>query len=128
VATSPGKGHSGRDDEDRARRRTALGRIDQDRRIIAVKQRIGEIDPANAKSTTLTPAGSGLCAKRRATSTPKASSPLKILPIPATRNLAHVRSLLRRVRSHLAEKEEAVARHPIKTEFPARSASSTTAT
>ena len=29
--------------------RTALGRIDQDRRIIAVKQRIGEIDPANAK-------------------------------------------------------------------------------
>ena len=36
-----------RDDGYRARRRAAPGCIDQDRRVIAVKQSIGEIDSAN---------------------------------------------------------------------------------
>src|SRR5262249_36241012 len=37
------------------------------------------------KSTTRTPSGSGRLASRRTTSTPKASSPRKMLPMPAMR-------------------------------------------
>src|SRR5581483_10395467 len=43
------------------------------------------------KSTTRTPSGSGRGAKRRATSTPNASSPKKMLPMPAIRMRASVK-------------------------------------
>ena len=71
------------DDGNSAGRFSVREGIDQDCGFVTVLQRIGQSSPRMPKSTTRTSAGSSQLARRRATSTPKPSSPRKMLPIPA---------------------------------------------
>ena len=58
--------------------------------VFALSSAKARSKPRIPKSRTCTPGGCGRAAKRWATSTPKASSPKKILPMPATRIWARV--------------------------------------
>ena len=56
----------------------------QDERVVAVEQLVGEVDAADAEVGDPHAVGHRPLASRLATSTPKPSSPRKMLPMPAT--------------------------------------------
>jgi hypothetical protein len=73
------------DDVNRPGRLAALGGIGEDCRGVAVEQCIGQLETADAEIFHRDPAGNERPVMRCATATPNPSSPLKMLPIPATR-------------------------------------------
>ena len=76
----------GLDDIKRAWRTAARGRVDQDHEVEILEQGHGEVEAANAEIDHPNILGPWLVRRsRRTTSTPNASSPRKILPMPATR-------------------------------------------
>ena len=72
---------------ERAGRPAARGGVDQDDRLVAVEQGIGQVEAPDAEIDDADRLRAARRAdRRRATSTPKASSPRKMLPTPATRS------------------------------------------
>ena len=83
AATSFGSTSSTRDG---ARRLAHRQGVDEDEDVVAVEQLVGEVDAADAVVAQAHAVGAAAShARRSATSTPKPSSPKKMLPMPATR-------------------------------------------
>ena len=79
-------GQIGLDHIERARRFATRTRIDQDGGVISIEQSVSKVVTPDAEvGDPNILRGNSRLDKRRATSTPKASSPRKILPIPAIR-------------------------------------------
>ena len=74
---------------ERPRRLAHRDGIDQHEHVVALEQLVGEMDAADAEVGDAHPVGHGLAGKRLATSTPKPSSPRKMLPMPATSTGVH---------------------------------------
>ena len=79
----------GLDNGDRARRLPERHGVDQHEGVVAVEQFVGEVDAPDAVVDDAHSVGHGSAGQRLATSTPKPSSPRKMLPMPATRIRAH---------------------------------------